>query len=173
VASFISSARWPRTLALMWIFSSSSSDPMLLDSCAGLRELHARIETFLKSTDQTLALSAATDGILRRTSGSFLVYESPRARVQLDCPVVRITGSSRWPLRPTCNTSTRRSWSSTRQSIIIGTALQSRSSSKPIVLGLPPMRANHAFESGRAVKRRMFNLCSRRRAGGRERYAAG
>lgn len=46
----------------MWIFSSSSSDPMLLDSCAGLRELHARIETFLKSTDQTLALSAATDG---------------------------------------------------------------------------------------------------------------
>jgi len=46
----------------MWIFYSNSGDPMLLDSCAGLRELHTRIEAFLESIDQTLTLSAAADG---------------------------------------------------------------------------------------------------------------
>lgn len=35
---------------------------MLLDSCAGLRELHGRIKSFVESAENTLALPAAIEG---------------------------------------------------------------------------------------------------------------
>ena len=35
---------------------------MLLDSCAGLRDLHGRIKAFVESAENTLALPAAIEG---------------------------------------------------------------------------------------------------------------
>ena len=46
----------------MWIFSASAGDPMLLDSCAGLRGLHERIRAFADAGDSTLVLPATTEG---------------------------------------------------------------------------------------------------------------
>jgi len=43
----------------MWIFSATRGDPMLLDSRAGLRELHEVLSNFIGSPAETLALPAA------------------------------------------------------------------------------------------------------------------
>lgn len=43
-------------------FSPDGSDPMLLDTCGGLHELHRDIQAFLNSTEQHAIFSAVTDG---------------------------------------------------------------------------------------------------------------
>jgi hypothetical protein len=46
----------------MHIFSSSGSDPMLLDSAQGLRALHEALGAFLASRSFNVAFEAATSG---------------------------------------------------------------------------------------------------------------
>jgi len=46
----------------MWIFSATQGDPMLLDSCAGLRQMHETLTRFIASSAETLALPACTKG---------------------------------------------------------------------------------------------------------------